>query len=137
SARSWKRSSLTKVRWCSSWAATTGSPPWSSEAFHLRGRPRSAPSSPSLSLLRTPRTARAAWASLQRAPSRRGVSHPRSSGVLLHPTSLPGRFGIGDLGPAARQFVAFLTRARQRIWQVLPLGPTGYGDSPYQCFSAF
>ena len=65
------------------------------------------------------------------------MSHPRSSGVLLHPTSLPGRFGIGDLGPAARQFVTFLTHARQRIWQVLPLGPTGYGDSPYQCFSAF
>ena len=65
------------------------------------------------------------------------MSHPRSSGVLLHPTSLPGHFGIGDLGPTARQFVAFLTRARQRIWQVLPLGPTGYGDSPYQCFSAF
>src|SRR5262244_4067690 len=72
-----------------------------------------------------------------RLPILHGMSHPRSSGVLLHPTSLPGRFGIGDLGPAARQFVAFLTRARQRIWQVLPLGPTGYGDSPYQCFSAF
>jgi 4-alpha-glucanotransferase len=72
-----------------------------------------------------------------RVPILQGMSHPRSSGVLLHPTSLPGRFGIGDLGPAAHQFVAFLTRARQRIWQVLPLGPTGYGDSPYQCFSAF
>jgi 4-alpha-glucanotransferase len=62
---------------------------------------------------------------------------PRASGVLLHPTSLPGRFGIGDLGPTARQFVTFLRRAGQRLWQVLPLGPTGYGDSPYQCFSAF
>src|SRR4030095_5274492 len=72
-----------------------------------------------------------------RVPILQGMSHPRSSGVLLHPTSLPGRFGIGDLGPAARQFVAFLTHARQRIWQVLPLGPTGYGDSPYQCFSCF
>ncbi len=62
---------------------------------------------------------------------------PRSSGILLHPTSLPGRFGIGDLGPEAYRFVDFLQTAGQRIWQVLPLGPTGYGDSPYQCFSAF
>jgi len=62
---------------------------------------------------------------------------PRCSGVLLHPTSLPGRFGVGDLGPEAHRFVEFLVRAGQRIWQVLPLGPTGYGDSPYQCFSAF
>ncbi len=70
-------------------------------------------------------------------PILREMSHQRASGILLHPTSLPGAFGIGDLGPAARRFVAFLARARQRIWQVLPLGPTGYGDSPYQCFSAF
>jgi 4-alpha-glucanotransferase len=62
---------------------------------------------------------------------------PRSSGVLLHPTSLPGRFGIGDLGQDALEFIAALDAAGQRIWQVLPLGPTGYGDSPYQCFSAF
>jgi|KBSSwiStaDraftv2_1062776.scaffolds.fasta_scaffold03820_15 4-alpha-glucanotransferase len=62
---------------------------------------------------------------------------PRSSGVLLHPTSLPGRFGIGDLGPSAFEFVNYLGSAGQRIWQVLPLGPTGYGDSPYQSFSAF
>ncbi len=62
---------------------------------------------------------------------------PRQSGILLHPTSLPGRFGIGDLGPAAREFVSFLADAGQSLWQVLPLGPTGYGDSPYQCFSAF
>ncbi len=62
---------------------------------------------------------------------------PRLSGILLHPTSLPGRFGIGDLGPAARDFVDFLAAAGQGLWQVLPLGPTGYGDSPYQCFSAF
>jgi len=62
---------------------------------------------------------------------------PRSSGVLLHPTSLPGRFGIGDLGPEAVRFVDFLAAAGQSVWQVLPLGPTGYGDSPYQCFSAF
>jgi 4-alpha-glucanotransferase len=61
----------------------------------------------------------------------------RSAGILLHPTSLPGRFGIGDLGAEAYRFADFLARAGQRIWQVLPLGPTGYGDSPYQCFSAF
>jgi 4-alpha-glucanotransferase len=65
------------------------------------------------------------------------VTFPRSSGVLLHPTSLPGRFGIGDLGPEAYGFVDFLAAAGQKIWQVLPLGPTGYGDSPYQLFSAF
>ncbi len=62
---------------------------------------------------------------------------PRSSGILLHPTSLPGPWGIGDLGPAALRFVDLLQEAGQGIWQVLPLGPTGYGDSPYQCFSAF
>jgi 4-alpha-glucanotransferase len=62
---------------------------------------------------------------------------PRSSGLLLHPTSLPGPFGIGDLGAVAFQFIDMLAAAGQRLWQVLPLGPTGYGDSPYQCFSAF
>jgi 4-alpha-glucanotransferase len=62
---------------------------------------------------------------------------PRSSGVLLHPTSLPGPFGIGDLGASAFRFLDLLAAAGQRVWQVLPLGPTGYGDSPYQCFSAF
>ena len=62
---------------------------------------------------------------------------PRSSGILLHPTSLPGGFGIGDFGPGARGFVDFLASAGQTLWQVLPLGPTGFGDSPYQCFSAF
>ncbi|NJM05840.1 4-alpha-glucanotransferase [Candidatus Gracilibacteria bacterium] len=61
----------------------------------------------------------------------------RASGILLHPTSLPGPYGIGDIGPIAQQFVDFLVSAGQSIWQVLPLGPTGYGDSPYQCFSAF
>lgn len=61
----------------------------------------------------------------------------RGSGVLLHPTSLPGPYGIGDLGPAAYAWVDTLVRAGQKWWQVLPLGPTGYGDSPYQCFSAF
>jgi 4-alpha-glucanotransferase len=62
---------------------------------------------------------------------------PRSSGILLHPTSLPGPFGIGDVGPAARAFIERLAEARQRLWQLLPLGPTGYGDSPYAPFSSF
>ena len=62
---------------------------------------------------------------------------PRSSGILLHITSLPGRHGIGDLGEAAYEFAGFLAESGQKIWQVLPLSPTGYGDSPYQSFSAF
>jgi 4-alpha-glucanotransferase len=65
------------------------------------------------------------------------MSFPRSSGILLHPTSLPGAHGIGELGGEAHRFADFLKNAGQTIWQVLPLGPTGYGDSPYQCFSAF
>jgi 4-alpha-glucanotransferase len=64
------------------------------------------------------------------------MSFPRVSGLLLHPTSFPSRFGIGDLGTEAYQFVDFLVASGQQIWQILPLGPTGYGDSPYQCFSA-
>lgn len=59
----------------------------------------------------------------------------RSSGILLHPTSLPGEYGIGSLGHHAMEFVDFLSRAGQKLWQVLPMGHTGYGDSPYQCFS--
>lgn len=62
---------------------------------------------------------------------------PRASGILLHPTSLPGKFGIGDFGAEAYKFVDFLREAKQTYWQILPLGPTGYGDSPYQSFSAF
>jgi 4-alpha-glucanotransferase len=61
----------------------------------------------------------------------------RSAGVLLHPTSLPSPYGIGDLGPSAHAWVAALADAGQTWWQVLPLGPTGYGDSPYQSPSAF
>jgi 4-alpha-glucanotransferase len=61
----------------------------------------------------------------------------RTCGILLHPTSLPGRYGIGTLGREAFNFVDFLQSAGQGLWQVLPLGPTGYGDSPYQSFSAF
>ncbi|MBN1219140.1 MAG: 4-alpha-glucanotransferase [Anaerolineae bacterium] len=61
----------------------------------------------------------------------------RYSGILLHPTSFPGPYGIGDLGESAYQFIDFLVEAKQSIWQVLPLGPTGYGDSPYASFSTF
>lgn len=65
------------------------------------------------------------------------MAFKRASGVLLHPTSLPGPDGIGDLGPEAYRWVDFLVEAHCHLWQILPLGPTGYGDSPYQCFSAF
>lgn len=61
----------------------------------------------------------------------------RRSGILLHPTSLPGPGGIGSLGREALEFVDFLARAGQGLWQVLPLGPTAYGNSPYSCYSAF
>ena len=61
----------------------------------------------------------------------------RSSGILLHPTSLPGPYGIGDLGSSAYHFIDWIAGAGCKLWQILPLGPTGYGDSPYQCFSAF
>jgi 4-alpha-glucanotransferase len=60
----------------------------------------------------------------------------RSAGIILHPTSLPGPDGIGDLGPEAFRWVNFLAESGCSLWQILPLGPTGYGDSPYQCFSA-
>lgn len=62
---------------------------------------------------------------------------PRASGVLVHPTSFPGRFGIGDLGPSAIAMLDYLAAARQALWQVLPLGPAGYGASPYSLLSAF
>ena len=65
------------------------------------------------------------------------MSFPRAAGILLHPTSLPSRGGVGDFGPAAYQFVDFLASARQGVWQVLPLGPLGYGNSPYSSTSAF
>ncbi len=61
----------------------------------------------------------------------------RSSGVILHPTSLPGPYGIGDLGGEAHRWVDLLSESGTSLWQILPVGPTGYGDSPYQCFSAF
>ena len=65
------------------------------------------------------------------------ASLPRISGILLHPTSLPSPYGIGDLGQAAYNFVNFLEASGQHLWQILPLTHTGYGDSPYQSFSAF
>src|SRR5690242_1837145 len=63
--------------------------------------------------------------------------YPRGSGHLLHPTSLPGPYGIGDIGPAAHTWIDTLARAKQSWWQILPVGPTGYGDSPYQSPSTF
>jgi 4-alpha-glucanotransferase len=65
------------------------------------------------------------------------MKYSRSSGILLHPTSLFGPYGIGDIGPEAHRWIEFLADVGCGLWQVLPLGPTGFGDSPYQCFSAF
>jgi 4-alpha-glucanotransferase len=62
---------------------------------------------------------------------------PRSSGILLHPTSLPSAYGIGDMGPGAYRFIDWLAASRQKLWQILPLNPPGYGESPYQSVSAF
>src|SRR4029077_7389840 len=64
------------------------------------------------------------------------MKFPRRAGVLLHPTSLPSRAGIGDLGTGAYRFIDFLKQSGNKLWQVLPLNPTGYADSPFQCFSA-
>ena len=61
----------------------------------------------------------------------------RNSGIILHITSLPGQEGIGTLGRDAFRFVDFLYETKQKLWQILPLGPVGYGNSPYQCYSAF
>jgi 4-alpha-glucanotransferase len=65
------------------------------------------------------------------------MAFERSAGLLLHPTSLPGPYGVGDLGDEAYRWIDFLESAGQSLWQLMPLGPTGYGDSPYQAFSAF
>ena len=65
------------------------------------------------------------------------MEYKRSAGILLHPTSLPGDFGIGELGSEALNFIDFLKNSGQTLWQIFPLGPTGYGDSPYQSFSTF
>src|ERR1017187_4815831 len=84
------------------------------------------------------------WHASQReSPAQRGdgenqvMEFQRSSGILLHISSLPLYGGIGDLGPAAYQFVEFLAAAKQHVWQVLPLCPTGFGNSPYAGSSAF
>lgn len=61
----------------------------------------------------------------------------RRSGILMHPSSLPGKYVIGTYGASAYQFIDFLQYTGQTIWQILPLGPTGYGNSPYQCHSTF
>jgi len=65
------------------------------------------------------------------------IDLPRSSGVLLHPTSLPGKYGIGEIGPQAHRWLGTLREMGQSVWQILPLGPTGFGDSPYQSLSSF
>ncbi|MBN1902755.1 4-alpha-glucanotransferase [Candidatus Sumerlaeota bacterium] len=65
------------------------------------------------------------------------MNFPRASGVILHPSSIPGPFGIGELGKEAFDFIDLLDRTAQGLWQLMPLGPTGYGDSPYACLSAF
>ncbi|PIQ07542.1 MAG: 4-alpha-glucanotransferase [Ignavibacteriales bacterium CG18_big_fil_WC_8_21_14_2_50_31_20] len=65
------------------------------------------------------------------------MKYNRSAGILLHPTSLPGKYGIGELGSEAINFINFLRKSGQKLWQIFPLGPTGYGDSPYQSFSTF
>lgn len=61
----------------------------------------------------------------------------RVSGILVHPTSFPSPYGIGDMGQGAYDFIDFLEKSGQHLWQILPLGPTGFGDSPYQSFSSF
>ena len=65
------------------------------------------------------------------------TNRPRSAGVLMHITSLPSKYGIGTLGIEAYNFADFLVKAKQKNWQMLPLGPTGYGDSPYQSTSSY
>ena len=65
------------------------------------------------------------------------TQNTRVSGILLHPTSLPSPYGIGDLWKEAYAFIDFLEASGQHLWQTLPLTPTGFGDSPYQSFSAF
>ena len=65
------------------------------------------------------------------------TTRPRQAGVLMHITSLPSKYGIGTLGVEAYNFADFLVKAQQKNWQMLPLGPTGYGDSPYQSTSSY
>lgn len=63
--------------------------------------------------------------------------YTRKAGILLHPASLHGDYSIGTLGDKCLEFIDFLEKSKQKLWQIFPLGPTGYGDSPYQSFSAF
>lgn len=65
------------------------------------------------------------------------MTFPRAAGILLHPTSLPGAYGMGEIGPEAHRWLSHLHAMSQKLWQVLPLGPTGYADSPYQTLSTF
>ena len=83
------------------------------------------------------RTAPGSTANQRGSMSAEAATHDRMSGILLHVTSLPSYGGVGDFGPAAYAFVDFLAAAKQRLWQVLPLSPTGYGSSPYSALSAF
>ena len=68
---------------------------------------------------------------------KRGLLMKRGCGLLVHITSLPSKYGIGTFGSEAKKFVRFLNAADQKYWQILPLNPTSFGDSPYQSFSAF
>ena len=61
----------------------------------------------------------------------------RKCGILVHPISFPSKFGIGDMGPYCKDFIDYMVRGSQKLWQILPLGHTGFGDSPYQSFSTF
>jgi 4-alpha-glucanotransferase len=74
---------------------------------------------------------------VNKTDEKHGGFHERKSGVLLHPTSLPGDYGIGTFGEEAYRWIDRLGESGQRLWQILPLGPTGYGHSPYQSYSAF
>ena len=65
------------------------------------------------------------------------MKQERKAGILMQPISLPSEYGIGTLGKKCFEFIDFLHEAKQKLWQIFPLGPTGFGDSPYQCFSAF
>ena len=65
------------------------------------------------------------------------VTMKRKAGIFLHPTSLPSPYGIGDLGSEAYRWIDFLTKHKQHVWQICPLGPVGYGNSPYNCHSSF
>src|SRR5882724_7324082 len=81
--------------------------------------------------------ARTSTASLANSPTLFNWLDHRAAGVLLHPTSLPSSCGVGAFDESATTFLEFLAAAEIKYWQLCPLGPTGYGDSPYQCFSSF